>query len=217
MRGCFKAIAAFGMVAALAGPAMAQGRGGYGGEGGGANLIGNPGIQKELKLDDDQVKKAREVAQDFTARMQDARSSVEGLEGDARMKKIQELSKIGNDEALLTLGTFLKPEQLKRFKQIRLQQRGANAMTDPAIVSALKVTDDQAEKVKAIIADSRTEMREAQESAAGDRQAAMQKFNSIRKESSTKVMALMTDDQKKAWKEMTGEPYEVIYAPRPPR
>ncbi len=54
MRGCFKAALAFGLVAALAAPAMAQGRGGFGGMGmgGPVNLLGNPGVQKELKLDD---------------------------------------------------------------------------------------------------------------------------------------------------------------------
>ena len=54
-------------------------------------------------------------------------------------------------------------------------------------------------------------MREIQQSAADDRQAAMQKIQALRKETNTKVMALMTEDQKKTWKEMTGEPFEVTY------
>ena len=53
-------------------------------------------------------------------------------------------------------------------------------------------------------------MREIQQSAGDDRQAAMQKIQALRKETNTKVMALMTDDQKKTWKEMTGEPFEIV-------
>ncbi len=213
MRGYLKAVAAFGMMAALASPAMAQGRGGMGGGmmGGAAGLIGNPSIQKELKLDEAQIKKAGEVAQDARAKMQDLRSSLDGLEGEARTKKMQELGRSSNEEAILTLGTFLKPEQLKRYKEISLQQRGASALSDPAIVSALKVTDEQAGKVKTILADSQSQMREIQQSAGDDRQGAMQKMLTHRKETQTKVMALMTDDQKKSWKEMTGEPFDVTY------
>jgi len=221
MRGCLKALAMFGMVAALAAPAMAQGRGGFGGGmmgggmGGGVNLIGNESVQKELKLDEAQIKKSGEVSQDYRAKMQDARSSTEGLEGEARMKKMQELLKAGNDEAMLTLGTFLKPEQLKRFKEVSLQQRGAGALSDPSVTSALKVTDEQAAKVKTILGEAQAEMREIGQSAGDDHQAAMQKIQALRKEVNTKAMALMTGDQKKTWKEMTGEPFEVIYPQRP--
>ena len=60
-------------------------------------------------------------------------------------------------------------------------------------------------------------MMEAQEAANGDRQAVMQAGTKIRKETNTKAMALMTDDQKKAWKELTGEPFEIVPGPRPAR
>ena len=57
-------------------------------------------------------------------------------------------------------------------------------------------------------------MRELFQSAGDDRQAAMAKVQTLRKETNTKVMALMTEDQKKTWKEMTGEPFEVAFQPR---
>jgi hypothetical protein len=57
-------------------------------------------------------------------------------------------------------------------------------------------------------------MQEAFQNAGDDRQAAMAKNVEIRKETNTKGMALLTDDQKKAWKELTGEPFEVVQQPR---
>ena len=57
--------------------------------------------------------------------------------------------------------------------------------------------------------DMMSEMREIQAASADDRQAGMQKQQALRKETLTKVMALMTDDQKKTWKEMTGEPFTM--------
>src|SRR5689334_5650820 len=132
MRGCFKALVAFGLVAALAGPAMAQGRGGFGG-GGPVALLGNPGVQKELKLDSAQVEKATALATETREKMMGLRSQLEGLEGQELMTKRQELARPINEEAIKSASAFLKPEQIKRLHQIELQQRGANALSDPAV------------------------------------------------------------------------------------
>lgn len=219
MRTCFQAVAAFGLVAALAGPAFAQGRGGPGGFGGGgvAQLIGNESVQKELMLDETQVERAKALAADMREKMQALRPQLEGLQGEEAMTKRQELMKPINEEAMKTVDSFLKAEQMTRFKQIEVQQMGANALTHEAIAKKLSVTPEQKEKVTALLADSRSQMRELFTSAGDDRQAAMQKVQALRKETNEKAMALMTEDQKKTWKEMTGEPFEVVQQPRPAR
>ena len=219
MRGFLKSVMAFGLVALISGPAMAQQRGGGGGGygQGGVMLISNPSVQKELKLDDAQVEKAKEAGTAFQEKRRESMSSLEGLEGDELMKKRQEVNMALNAEGMKALTTFLKPEQVKRFKQIEIQIAGINALSMPEVAKALKVTDAQKEKVTALLADQRSQMQDAQEAANGDRQAIMQKSQVIRKETNTKAMALMTDDQKKTWKELTGEPFEMIQAPRPAR
>ena len=210
MRGCFKTAMAFGLVAILAGPAMAQGRGGFGG-GGVGNLIGNPGVQKELKLDANQIEKATALAADVREQMTEVRSQLEGLQGEEMVTKRSQLSKPITDAATKKIKAMLKDEQFTRLTQIELQQRGAAALTDPQIAKKLSVTDEQAGKVKTMMADMNAEAREIQQSAGDDRQAAMQKVQALRTETNAKVMALMSDDQQKAWKEMTGEPYTVVY------
>ena len=210
MRVCFKTAMAFGLVAILAGPAMAQGRGGFGG-GGVGNLIGNPGVQKELKLDANQIEKATALAADVREQMTEVRSQLEGLQGEEMVTKRSQLSKPITDAATKKIKAMLKDEQFTRLTQIELQQRGAAALTDPQIAKKLSVTDEQAGKVKTMMADMNAEAREIQQSAGDDRQAAMQKVQALRTETNAKVMALMSDDQHKAWKEMTGEPYTVVY------
>jgi hypothetical protein len=213
-------MAAVGMVAILAGPALAQGqgRGGFGMMGGGGpiNLLSNASVQKELKLDDAQKDKAEALVTETREKMQGLRDQLSDLQGQERFTKQQELAKPINEAALKSASAFLKPEQVKRLGEIELQQRGANALNDPAIAKKLSITDDQASKVKTILADSQSEMREIMQNAGDDRQAAMQKAQALRKETNTKVMALLTDDQKKTWKEMTGEPFEIVMQPRRP-
>ncbi len=194
--------------------AQAQGRGGNMAS---PALMGNPAVQKELKLSDEQIGKAKSFAEEFRTAGQELMSQLEGLEGEDRYKKQQELNKSHNASGMKDVEAMLKPEQTKRFKQVVFQARGVDNLSDPEIAKSLKVTDEQAEKVKALIDDQRSQYREAMQESNGDRQAAGEKFLVIRKETNAKAMALMSTDQKMMYKEMAGEPFEFPAVGRPAR
>jgi Spy/CpxP family protein refolding chaperone len=215
MRTLRTTLAALGVAALMASPAWAQGRGFGGGFGGPGALLSNKSVQQELKLDDKQAEKANELAEQIRTKSREAFESTSGLEGQERREKITELMKPINEEANKSIATILKPEQVKRYHQISLQQRGAMAFSDPQIQGDLKLTDDQKEKIRGIEEDSRGQMREIFQSAQGDRQAAMEKMTALRKETMDKVLGVLNDDQKKTWKEKTGEPFQVKFEPRP--
>jgi hypothetical protein len=218
MRGFVKTAMAFGLVALLAGPALAQGGRGGGGFGGGpANLLGNPAVQKELKLDEAQIEKATKLATETREKMTSLGEQLQDIPQNERMAKRQELAKPINESAMKTAAAFLKPEQIKRFHEIELQQRGIQALSDPIVTKKLSITTEQETKVKSLATDMQSEVAEIMQSAGDDRAAAMLKVTTLRKETLTKVMALMTDDQKKTWKEMTGEPFTVPPMQRRPQ
>jgi len=62
MRTIVRTMFGVGLVALLAGPALAQGGRGFGMMGGYGFLIGNTSVQAELKLDDQQKEKAKDFA-----------------------------------------------------------------------------------------------------------------------------------------------------------
>jgi hypothetical protein len=47
----------------------------------------------------------------------------------------------------------LKPEQLKRLRQIENQQAGINVFTKEEVQKALKLNDDQKEKIDTLVKD----------------------------------------------------------------
>jgi hypothetical protein len=204
------------LVALLAGPAMAQqGRGGMFGRGGLGMLVGNASVQEELKLDDQQKEKAKELAEKNREKMQSARESLQGLEQDERRTKMQELTKEMNESTLKAVGAFMKPEQITRLKQISYQALGALAFADSEIASKLNLTDAQKGDIKTINDDAGSQMREIFQEAQNDREAAMKKMTELRKATLDKVVAKLNDEQQKAWKELIGSPFEVKYEPRP--
>jgi len=205
----------FGALALLAAPASAQqGRGGFG-FGGGSMILLAPNVQKDLKLSDEQVGKIQDTLQEVREKHADDFAGLRDLSPEERQEKMSALNKTIGGELKKALA--LSPEQSKRFDQISLQSRGIMAFSDPAVAGKLKLTDEQKSKVREIAEASRGQRGAFNKDASQEeREAARKKFAETSKENMSKVLATMSDDQKKAWKELTGEPIE-IQMPRMPR
>ena len=219
MKGLFKVVLTLGVAGLLAGPALAQRPGGGGGRFGGPGmLLQNEGVQKELKMDKEQVTRAREALQKVQEKHRDDFAQLRDLSPEERREKLQELNRKVSEEARAALKEILKPEQAKRLRQIELQQQGPMAFNDPEVQSTLKLTDEQKEKVKTVGQEMQSQMRELFQGGGqgGDFEKAREKMTSLRKEATEKVLGLLNDDQKRSWKELTGEPFEVKFEFRRP-
>jgi len=216
MRKIGTLVAALAVGVVLAAPARAQQGRGFGMFGGGMGyaLVGNKSVQQELKLSDEQTQKATKLAEDLRAK---ATEKMEGLSQEERRgEKGREVRQAINEEAKTAVKECLKPEQLARLDQIILQQRGLQAFNDPKIQEKLGLNDEQKSKVKELADDTQAKMREIFQESQNDRAAAMPKMAALRKESMEKAVGVLTDGQKKTWKELTGEPFEVKFEPRRP-
>jgi hypothetical protein len=214
----FTTMLGFGLAAAIAAPAAAQQGRGFGMMGAmGSNLgmlLGNSGVQKELKLDDQQLEKAKDLAEKTREKMRENFQSLQGLEGDERRTKMQELSRELSAATNPKVAEILKAEQLTRIKQISCQIRGASAFSDPEIGKKLNLTDTQKSDIQEIVRGSFEKMRTIREEVGDDREAAMKRFTELRKETLAKAEAKLNDEQQKTWKDMLGSPYE--FRPDPP-
>ena len=198
-----KRLVQIGAVAALTvvlcGAAQAQQRqrpGGPGGFGGGGVLfyLGQKSVQEELKLSDEQVKKIKEL----TEKQRESFQGLRDLSQEDRRAKMQELAK-ANDKAM---GEILKAGQLKRAKQIALQQMGAGALRNEEVAKALNISEEQKDKIREIQAKSREEMQ-----GLGRDEDARKKRQEIMKATTEKVMGVLTAEQKTKLKEMQGETF----------
>jgi hypothetical protein len=210
-----------GLALLLALPAFAQqpqrqrgqGRGGRGGGGFGlAGLINNESVQKELKLDSDQVEKAKAAVQDVREKHQGDFAQLQDLSQEERREKMTAMNRTINEETMKALAGIFKPDQIKRLKQVELYNQGVTAFTDPHVQKALNLTSEQKEKIKTIASDAQEEMRgfRGQRGQGGGDFAEMQKkMAEFRKHTMEKVMAVLNNDQKDKWKEMVGTPFEV--------
>jgi hypothetical protein len=174
---------ALGILAAS--PALAQRQRGPGG-GGTAMYVGAKSVQEELKLSEDDAKKITD-----------------------------ELGKMGSDlkpeeraeKTAKILSDNLKPEQLKRLHQIMWQREGlGRAINNAEVQTALKLDDKQKEKVKAIEEESAKARRELFQGGGGANN--REKLQELRKKTEEDLNAVLTDDQKKAWKDLLGTEFK---------
>ena len=222
MRSISKVVMVLGVAVLLAVPALAQQRQqgqqgpGAGGFGGGlAGLIENAGVQQELKLDTEQVEKAKAAVDKVREKHSADRAKLQDLSQEERREQSRAINQAVSEETMKALENVLRPEQIKRFKQIELQRRGAAAFTEPEVQKALKLTGEQKAKIKTIAADAAQERRELFQGGANrGGQEAQQKMAAVRKATMERVSAVLTDDQKQTCKELLGQPFEVQFQGR---
>ena len=195
------------VVVATASPALAQrgGRGGGFGGGRGGNslsLLTQKSVQDELKMSEEQIKKATEQAD----KQREAFAGLRDLSQEERQAKMQEAAKANQ----AVLAEILKEDQLKRFKQISLQQRGAQALADPEVAQSLGLSTEQKDRIGAIQEASQGELREIFQAGAGggDRAELQKKAEALRASVNEKAAAVLTPEQQTKWKEMNGAPFK---------
>jgi hypothetical protein len=164
--------------------------GGFGGFGGfgtpapGAsslNLLNNKDVKKELDLTDEQLTKLP-------------------------------------DEVLVAISKVLNEKQYKRFKQIELQQRGNRAFGDTKVQTALKINEEQKKNIASILEDANKELAEAapkfggfggKGGGGGFGKGNAEKIEKINADAKDKILAVLTKQQRKEWREMVGEEFKM--------
>ncbi len=232
--GKFALVVAAGLL--VAAPTAAQqpggGRGGRGGFGGGGGLTGmiaqNKQLQDELKMDKEEVDKltealakVREDLKDDLTKLrdrqtpQDERTAIQKKLSDANAKAVE---------------TALKPDQVKRLHQIENQQAGIAVFSKEDVQKALKLTDAQKDKLDDINKELQKDLRDlvGAGGAAGGRGGrggrggaggaggrggfnpeTITKRQELQKEAMTSAKKVLNDDQKVAFKDVLGAPFEL--------
>ena len=191
----------------------AQGRRG-GGQfgGGGLQLLRIAEVQKELKMTPEQVGKIDAKQQEVRQAMQELRQggNQQQASDEDRAKMMTKMQEIQTK----AVKDILDEKQMKRFNQLQLQQGGPLSLARKEVATELKLTEEQQTKIRKIQTDLNDERRSAmqgvdfQNMTDEERTKMMTKMQDMQKAAGGKVEAILTDEQKKQWKEMTGEPFK---------
>ena len=213
------ALASVCLVAAWADSACAQGgRGGRGGRRGGrgfgpihqVTLATLPEVQTELKLTDDQKTKVEDIDDAFNDERRALRGQGGGGGGGGGDAEAMAARVKLNADFAQQIADALEEPQAKRLQEIYIQVNGTSIITDEAVATALKITDEQKEKLTQVADDNRQAMRDAFENA-GDmtRDERQAKNAELTKAADDALLAVLTEEQRTAFEGMKGEKLEL--------
>jgi hypothetical protein len=192
-------------------------------------LSTNKDLQAELKVTDDQKTKleavAKKLAEARAAGGGGGRGGFNPNATDEERKAAAEARAKAAAETKKAYEEVLTPDQAKRVAQINIQNMSVRAFGDKDVQTGLKMGDDQKEKIKTVLDGYQKDLRELMTAGGGGRGAGRgqpqseedkkkaeenaKKREALTKEAEEKIVATLSDDQKKSWKDMIGEKFDV--------
>jgi Spy/CpxP family protein refolding chaperone len=179
-------------------------------------LLTNKSVQEELKLTDAQTAKLTKMREDREAHMKKAFEEAKG-DREKATELFKKLAEEGNKSAADFIKAELKPEQARRFHQIEIQAGGLNAFNRDDVKTALKLSDKQQEALKTLAAETQKDVSDIRKDAGRDREklaAAQKKIDELNAKALEKAAEGLSADQKKAWKDLVGDKFELKVTPR---
>ena len=167
-------------------------------------------VQEELKLSTEQKEKVEEHLKERISDAMQFFQKIDGLKGEEREKELKAYRPKAQVKLAKFLKETLKDDQRKRLRQLELQREGPFALLhgEGETAKDLKITDEQRKQFMAVVQDMQKKIqpliKEAQ--SGGNAEEIRPKVMKIRKEHEGKIEVLLTDTQKKQWKEMLGKP-----------
>jgi len=179
------------------------------GEGSGPlQLFLNPGVHGELRLTPAQNDQVQDALQAVRGRFRgELKNALDANQEDAPGKRHEVRQRL-LEEAFRVVAEILRPEQLKRLREIEVRTRGPGAFADSAVQAALGLTEEQKRLIRHVTEASRWEMQEQMRlREAGGEEADGEVIRDLRRQTLGKIVSLLSDKQQAAWQELTGKPF----------
>ena len=179
---------------------------------GGAFVVYRDKVHEELKLSEEQKGKLLEKFPEYVQETMKVFEKIKDLKSMEREKEMQEHRQKSDKKLSALLKDILDAKRQERLFQLQLQQAGAFALLDQNdAFLKLKITDGQRKRFMEVVQEMQKQieplMKEAE--SGGDREKIRPKIMKIRKEHQGRIEALLSDAQKKQWKELLGKPLDL--------
>jgi len=178
---------------------------------GGPFLVFRDKVQEELNLSDDQKQKLLEQFPEYAQQTKNVFDKISDLKPQEAEKEMRSHRQKSHERLAARLKEILRPEQLKRLRQLELQQQGPHALGRPDIVKELNITHEQLNQFMGVIQDmyKKIEPLMKQAQSGGNPEEIRSKVMKVRHDHQVQIEAILTDEQKKQWKGMLGKPFDL--------
>ncbi len=175
-------------------------------------LLANPKVKEEIKLTEEQDNRIRQIIREAGNKFE-AEFRKAGLDRDSLLKVGLDAIKETQQRIDKALPDILMPDQLQRLDQIQIQANGIISFKRPEVQKKLNLTLAQKLQILKIGSDLKQQIDEVLKDASiapvRRAPAAIQKARELKNTATEKAVQTLTNEQKKIWKEMNGEPIDL--------
>ncbi|OAI52453.1 hypothetical protein AYO47_06155 [Planctomyces sp. SCGC AG-212-M04] len=167
-------------------------------------LVHEPAVIDELKLSDDQKARFLPLRDGWDLKFFPIRNKPAEVAQPAFTGLVTEVRE--------TLKQTLDEAQQKRLLELELRRLGTDSFLQPEVEAFLKLTDSQKTRIRAIIAETRDALKQANAKAREEKssqQLLEGKLKSLKINEQKKVLERLTQVQRDGWKKMVGETFDV--------
>jgi serine/threonine protein kinase len=173
-------------------------------EGAGAlRLLGEPAVLDDLGLTEDQRGRTKDLSRGLGEKAMEVFREFSRLSPAERQQRFLELARA--HEA--AVAQILTPAQLRRLAQIALQLQGPAALRQAHTAAELKLTVAQKDRIREILADMFSGPLGPPSGRPGRADPLKAQEERLRS-ANERIQAVLTKEQAKQWREMTGEPFK---------
>jgi serine/threonine protein kinase len=166
------------------------------------HLLKDPAVLDDLSPSAKQRDQIAQLSQRMDEQRDDAFRSFHRLTPEEREQRFLDLAR-ANEAAMQSI---LTEQQLQRFRQIVLHLQGAGAFRDAEVAKTLDLKSEQKKRLRGIETESMpgpADMLRPGFTPADMRKAHEEKQKTAR----ARIQEVLNEDQRKLWREMTGEPF----------
>jgi len=180
--------------------------------GGGRFVVFRDIVQDELKLSDEQKKKLLEKFPDYVMGTMKVFEKIKHLKPPEREKEMQEHRRKSEEKLSTLLKDVLEAKQQERLFQLQLQQAGVFALLGQnEAFLPLKITEEQRKQFMELVQEMEKKIQSLiKEVENGSKpEEVLPKVMKTRKEHEGKIEAILSESQRKQWKELLGQPLRL--------
>jgi serine/threonine protein kinase len=177
------------------------------------DLLAEKAVLSDLQPSSEQLERISALPKRIERQRHESFHDYRGLSPEERQRRFLQLAR--NNEAAVK--GILGPEKYARFKQIALQLRGPRAFVETEVSKELKFTAPQTERIRAIVMETFFGISEGM-CHGGTPGEPRNSHEQTLKQANERIQALLTAEQRKRWREMTGEPFNgsvALFRPSP--
>jgi hypothetical protein len=175
-------------------------------------LLKDPAVLDDLKLLREQREQVEAAARQIDGNRDKTFDKFGRQTAEERRQHFVDMAR--TEEA--AIARILEPAQIRRLRQILLQSKGPAAFRDSEVAIALKLTPEQRDRIRAIDWSPPPGRSDGFRFGPPGGRPSREMQEQARKAALEQMLAQLTEEQTKQWKEMTGKPFKGSLLPHPP-